>query len=80
MGFNRTPSPSVISRSKATAITAAVHQFIAATELVAVRRAFDPFGVDDACPATRLEHFPIRSAGDLVCANCGNVFDRMRFF
>jgi hypothetical protein len=56
--------------------TPCVIQFTSEREIASVFAASDPFHLDDPCPTTGMTHFPIRSAGDVVCAHCGNIFMR----
>lgn len=55
-----------------------VFEFVAEREIADVLAAQDPFGCDDPCPGSPVGHYPIRIAGDVVCAHwpCGKVFAR----
>jgi hypothetical protein len=73
MGFIRSIQPAVPDRARATVI---LHHFIGEQEIAQVLREQDPFGCDDACPQNPAGHYPIRSAGDVVCAHCSKVIWR----
>lgn len=74
MGFYRTKPASITDRA---AITASVLRLITIEEIAEVtRETSDPFGITNRCPGNPVGHYPIPSAGDIVCAHCEKVFWR----
>ncbi len=59
-------------------VACAIVRFIGEQEIATLLREQDPFCCDDPCPGNAAGHYPIRAAGDIVCAHagCGKVFWR----
>lgn len=73
MGYIRGSQREAFNRAQ---VRDAVVHFIGEQEIAQVLAAQDPFQCDDPCPGHPAGHFPIRSAGDTVCAYCSKVFWR----
>jgi hypothetical protein len=68
MGYARQPSPHVVESAK-------VLSFIGEREIATVFRAFDPFGIDNACEFSPTgQHVAIGSCGDVACCHCAKIF------
>lgn len=75
MGFHRIKQQPAATRAE---IACVVANFIGEREIADIIAEQDPFGIEDRCPGHPAGHYPIRSAGDIVCAHagCGKVFLR----
>jgi hypothetical protein len=74
--FYRSPRSETVDRARGKAVVF-VH-FDREFEIATLLREQDIFQCDDPCPGHPSGHYPIRSAGDIVCAHwpCGKVFLR----
>lgn len=58
-----------------TEVACAVLQFIGEEQIAQIFACRDPFQIARECPGHPAGHYPIRSAGEIVCAHegCGKV-------
>lgn len=74
-GFYRGSQRKALTRNEAAIV---IRSFIGEQEIAAIFAAQDPFQIACECPGHPAGHYPIRSAGEIVCAHdgCGKVFLR----